>query len=79
MTQKISSNDVEVDPAADRMRLHNVVRAYGFTRTKIAGHEVKVLKTRVDEKTGSVNILELQLPGKKPITWKDFQNGYLRP
>ncbi len=74
VTHKISKLDVEVD-FDSKMKLHNVVRAYGFARTIVAGHEVKVLKTRVE--SNEVKILELQLPGKKPISWNDFKNGYL--
>ncbi len=52
--------------------------------TTISGHRVKLLKVTQDEnpsalqqscKDGSVNIIELQPEGKKPMSGKDFMNG----
>lgn len=42
--------------------------------TNIDNQEVKIIKTKV---TGNkFEILEVQLPGKTPISWKQFVNGY---
>lgn len=77
ITKKTTKEDVEVSFLDDKMKLHNIVRAYGFARTTIEGHDLKVLKTQVDKNVNEVKILEVQLPGKKPISWKDFHNGYM--
>lgn len=44
--------------------------------TKIGNLEVKLVQTRLDQKENRLEIELVQLPGKQPISWKNFLSGH---
>ena len=39
---------------------------------------VKILRAHLDDESGKLQIEALQVEGKKPISWPEFERGYLK-
>ncbi len=72
-THKWTGADEIVDWSRSAAEIHNQIRALGCGRTKISGVDVKILKTKLTGDT--LEILQIQPAGKKPMDWKSFVNG----
>ena len=72
-THKWSGTDEIIDWSRPVSEIHNQIRALGCGRTKINGIDVKILRTQIRDNT--LDILQLQPSGKKPMDWRSFVNG----
>lgn len=72
-TRKWTGDDEIIDWSKSANQIHNQIRALGCGRTTINGIEVKILKTKLNGNT--LEIVQLQPAGKKPMDWKSFVNG----
>lgn len=72
-THKWIGTDEIVDWSRSAFDIHNQIRALGCGRTKINGVDVKILETKLNNNT--LEILQLQPAGKKPMDWRSFVNG----
>lgn len=72
-TKKWTGDDEIIDWSRGDIAIHNQIRALGCGRTKINGTDVKILKTKLNNR--ALEILQLQPAGKKPMDWRSFING----
>ena len=73
ISHKFTGADEIINWKMSPVEIHNQIRALGCGRTKINGVDVKILETKVEN--GSLQILQIQSAGKKPMDWKSFVNG----
>lgn len=78
-SRKFTGQDEVIDWKRNAFDIHNQVRSIGG-RTKINGHDVKILETRLSDSNGGtpacgLEILRVQPAGKNPMSWRDFLNG----
>ncbi len=82
-TKKFSTEDGRIDLEKDSPELiFNKIRAlnpdpgvFTFFKTKSGEKRVKLLEAKILE--GKLELLKVQPEGKKPMSFKDFQNGNL--
>ncbi len=72
-THKWTGADEIIDWSRTPHEIHNQIRALGCGRTQINGIDVKILQTRLNNNT--LEILQIQPAGKKPMDWASFING----
>lgn len=73
-TRKFTGADEVINWTRGARAVHNQIRALGAGRTKIAGVDVKILETRVNN--DNLEILTLQPAGGRPMNWASFVNGH---
>lgn len=64
---------------SNALKIHNIIRSLNpepGAWTRIIDKEIKIIKTYFQDQ--KLIISTVQLPGKSPITWKQFTSGYLK-